>query len=57
MLGRVADQDYVDSHEKDLIPFTDLLKEWYYYEMIEATNAHDFEMRNEKETWKRMYDK
>ncbi len=57
MLGRVADRSYIDAHEDQLIHFPDLLKKWYYNDMIEGTNAHSYDVIDGKETWTSMYDK
>ena len=43
MLGRSADEDFVDSHADELRQFTDLNdSHWGYYNIMEAANAHDF---------------
>jgi len=50
-LGRVADKNYIDSTE-GINKFIDLDKShWAYYEIMEATNAHNFSMDNGSETW------
>ncbi len=44
MLGRAADKDYVDSHKDQLRQFPDVAQtNWAYYNIVEATNAHDYE--------------
>ena len=43
MLGRAADKDYVDDHMDELRQFPDVSKtNWAYYNIVEATNAHDY---------------
>ena len=53
MLGRSADEDFVDDHADDLIHFTDLKDSyWAYYNIMEATNAHTYRQSNGAEDWK-----
>ncbi len=52
MTGRVADRDYVNSHMKQLNPFTDMNDSvyWGFYDVIEAANDHDIvEVKNAEE--------
>ena len=52
MLGRSADKDYIDSHEADLRLFPDVSKDyWAYYQIVEATNAHNYEKNGDTENW------
>lgn len=53
MLGRSADKEYIDNNLNKLKRFPDVTKSsyWAYYGIVEATNAHDFEKANGKETW------
>ena len=52
MLGRAADEDYVDRHADALRQFPDVSKtHWAYYTIMEATNAHDYGMDNGVEDW------
>ncbi len=53
MLGRSADGNYIDSRPALLRPFTDVDEEtcWAYYNICEATNAHEFEMTASGEHW------
>lgn len=52
MLGRVADESYIDAHMSGLTIFTDVPNEyWGSYDIIEATNAHDFEKVDGAENW------
>lgn len=50
MLDRTPDEDYIDTH--DVRTFDDLNKtNWVYYEIMEATNAHDYVADGDGETW------
>lgn len=52
MLGRAADTDYVDGHADELRQFPDVSKtNWAYYDIVEATNAHDYARTNSGEDW------
>lgn len=52
MLGRSADESYVDGHQDILMQFNDISSShWAYYQVVEATNAHDYTKNNNKETW------
>ena len=52
MLGRSADEDYVDGHEADLRLFPDVSKGyWAYYQIVEATNTHSYEKKGTTENW------
>ena len=50
MLGRSADEAYVNSHLGELKQFTDVAG-WSFYQIVEATNSHTYTMSNGKETW------
>lgn len=53
MLGRAADEDYVDNHADELRQFPDVSQtNWAYYNIVEATNAHDYSKSGGTETWK-----
>ena len=54
MLNRAADEAYVSANGDKLIQFPDLQdsSKWYYLDMVEATNEHDFTVDNGVETWK-----
>ena len=53
MLGRSADKAYVDAHGDELTQFTDVSQYyWAYYEIMEATNAHDYTQKGGTETWR-----
>ena len=53
MLGRNADKSFADGNRSALKQFTDLKdsSKWYYYDMVEATNSHNFTVSDSKETW------
>ena len=53
MLNRNADEEYVAAHGNELKRFSDVSdpNAWYYYNVAEAANGHDFSMADEKETW------
>ena len=53
MLGRAADEAYVIANRDKLVQFTDLqdMSKWYYFDMVEATNAHGFTMTSGVEKW------
>lgn len=52
MLGRVADEAYVDAHQEELAQFSDVVKaHWAYYQIVEATNAHEYTKDNNTESW------
>ncbi|OUN13216.1 hypothetical protein B5G40_03035 [Flavonifractor sp. An9] len=52
MLGRSADEAFVDSHTDELRQFPDVSKDvWGYYEIMEATNTHDYTKDTDGETW------
>ena len=51
LLGRVADEDYIDAKARRLNTFTDMdPKHWAYYAVMEAANAHTATY-NEGESW------
>lgn len=52
MLGREADQDYIDRSSAALADFVDLSgSHWAYYTIMEATNTHDYTSTSTGETW------
>ena len=52
MLGRSADKAYVDSNMDSLKQFVDLdTSNYAYYDIMEATNAHDFTKEEGVESW------
>lgn len=56
MLGREADGAFADANKTSLEQFTDLQDNsmWYYYDMVEATNAHDFTKSAGSEIWTKL---
>lgn len=55
MLGRSADEDYVNQHEDDLRLFPDVSTDyWAYYQIVEATNAHDYTKEGNTESWSKL---
>ena len=55
MLGRSADEAFVDSHQTSLVQFGDITdRHWAYYQVMEATNAHDYTKDNGVEDWTRL---
>ncbi|MGO5097164.1 BspA family leucine-rich repeat surface protein [Agathobaculum sp. LCP25S3_E8] len=55
MLGRAADETYVGNNSSSLRSFADVTgTHWAYYQIMEATNSHEFEKANGAETWKNL---
>lgn len=54
MLGREADEGFVDEHAKELTPFSDIEKHWAYYHIAEATNSHNYTKPSSGETWTKL---
>lgn len=53
MLGRVADYNYIDKNPDKIVHFVDLEDvHWAYYSIMESTNTHEYERKNQKEIWK-----
>ena len=54
MLARAADEAYVGANRDKLVQFSDLqdTAKWYYLDMVEATNEHDFTKTDGVESWK-----
>ena len=53
MLGRDADERYIDRNADELVSFVDLSKNhWAYYTIMEATNTHDYTTSSNGESWK-----
>ena len=53
MLGRKADIEYVHTHTGDVRLFNDVSSSaWYYADVIEAANTHEYEKNDGTETWK-----
>lgn len=53
MLGREADEEYVDAHMSDIHYFPDLRDPsvWYFYDVVEATTSHDYNTYASGEDW------
>ena len=52
LLGRSADQDYIDDHQQELTQFTDVSPYyWAYYDIMEAVNEHSSTKQNGVESW------
>lgn len=52
MLGRIADRSYVRGHLAELTLFADVTEQhWGYYDIIEATNGHDYQENGNSEQW------
>ena len=53
MLGRAADERYVDRHEDELRQFGDLTEaHWAWYPIAEAVNSHDYTGSGATERWR-----
>ncbi|HIY51867.1 MAG TPA: S-layer homology domain-containing protein [Candidatus Olsenella avicola] len=52
MLGRVADGAWIVAHLDDVKTFVDLGQDHYaFFDVVEATNAHDYERDGHYESW------
>ena len=52
MLGRAADQSYIQEQAGQLVAFTDVTPaHWAYWNITEATNSHSYEKTGSTETW------
>ena len=52
VLERTCDKDYVADNLSKLISYNDLTSAyWAYYDVLEASNAHDYKVVNDVETW------
>lgn len=52
MLGRKADMSYVNTHPDNIIFFPDVTPaDWFYENVIESTNAHNFDKTTGTEKW------
>lgn len=52
MLGRCADEAFVNDHQAELNRFRDVYSSyWAYYNIVEATNEHDYTRDGKKEVW------
>jgi len=52
MLERTSDKGFVNLNKDNLNQYTDLQGQyWAYYDIMEATNGHDYEKSSDSETW------
>lgn len=52
VLDRTCDKDYVSGNLSKLTSYNDLTSAyWAYYDILEASNAHDYKVVNDVETW------
>ena len=52
VLERTCDKDYVAANLSNLTSYNDLPSAyWAYYDILEASNAHDYKAVNDTETW------
>ena len=54
MLGRLPDEKFIDAHEDDLDLFPDVIKNWAYYDVVEATNDHQYKKTSSGEDWTKL---
>lgn len=56
MLNRAADKEYVSTHTSELAQFSDLQDStrWYYLDLVEAANSHDYTIVNGEESWSKI---
>ena len=53
MLGRKADMEYINTHLDSINLFGDVSdSDWFYADVVEATNAHEYEKNGGTESWK-----
>ena len=52
MLARNADHDFIDVYPHQLQRFADVdILHWAYYDIVEASNSHDYKKDTEREIW------
>lgn len=57
MFNRVADAIAIEGFENSLNYFNDLKKtDWFYYEILEASNSHELIRRDKSDKYKRTYE-
>ena len=54
MLGRLPDEKFIDAHEDDLDLFPDVTNNWAYYDVVEATNDHQYKKTSSGEDWTKL---
>ena len=53
MLGRKADMDYINNHNNSITLFPDVpVSAWYYADVVESTNTHEYDNNSGTEIWK-----
>ncbi|KXO15544.1 hypothetical protein LV469_00745 [Peptoniphilus sp. GNH] len=58
LFDRYADKEYVDKNQEKIKYFIDLYKtDWFYYEMVEAANTHEYHRRHSslEEVWHQVF--
>ena len=56
MLGRSADEAFVDDNQASLVKFSDITdNHWAYYQVMEAANAHDYTKTGGVEDWIKLH--
>lgn len=57
MFNRVADAIAIEGFENSLNYFNDLKKtDWFYYEIVEASNSHELIRRDNSDKYNRTYE-
>lgn len=52
ILERTADKTFIDNHYNELKQYNDVKGNWAFYDIMEASNAHDYKKDDNKvETW------
>ena len=58
MFNRVADDVAIEDLVNSIIPFKDLSKnDWFYFEIVEATNTHELYRRGGSDKFERAFEK
>lgn len=58
MFNRVADDVAIEDFVNSIIPFADLSKnDWFYFEIVEATNTHELYRRGGSDKFERAFEK
>lgn len=53
MFGRKADMDYINNHNNSITLFPDVpVSAWYYADVVESTNTHEYDKNSGTEIWK-----
>lgn len=57
IFNRLADESAIENFKGSLIDFKDLSEsDWFYYEIIEAANSHEFIRRDKTDKYQRVYE-